>query len=161
MDIGCYSIQLSRFLFGVEPVRVMGLVDRDPETHVDRLTSAVLDFGSGQSIFTCGTQLVPFQRAQILGTRARIEIEIPFNPPPDRPCRISLDSGTDVLGSGIRIDEFPACDQYTIQGDLFSMAVQGEGEVPTPLEDSIRNMAVIEALFRSAEKATWVSPEQG
>jgi predicted dehydrogenase len=161
MDIGCYAIQLSRFLFGVEPARVMGLIERDPEMHVDRLASAVLDFGSGQSIFTCGTQLVPYQRAQILGTRARIELEIPFNAPPDRPCRIFLDSGADVLGSGIRTEEFPACDQYTIQGDLFSAAVQGEGDVPTPLEDSIRNMAVIEALFRSAEKGSWVRPQQG
>jgi predicted dehydrogenase len=161
MDIGCYAIQLSRFLFGVEPARVMGLIERDPEMHVDRLASAVLDFGTGQSIFTCGTQVVPFQRAQILGTRARIQMEIPFNAPPDRPCRISLDNGTDVSGSGIRTEEFPACDQYTIQGDLFSAAVEGEGDVPTPLEDSIRNMAVIEALFQSAENGKWVSPERG
>jgi predicted dehydrogenase len=161
MDIGCYAIQLSRFLFGVEPARVMGLIERDPEMHVDRLASAVLDFGTGQSIFTCGTQVVPFQRAQILGTRARIQMEIPFNAPPDRPCSISLDNGTDVSGSGIRTEEFPACDQYTIQGDLFSAAVEGEGDVPTPLEDSIRNMAVIEALFQSAENGKWVSPERG
>jgi predicted dehydrogenase len=78
---------------------------------------------------------------QILGTRARIEIEIPFNAPPDRPCRIFLDGAA---------EEFPACDQYTLQGDLFSRAIRDGGEVPVPLEDSLGNMAVIEAAFESA-----------
>src|SRR5450432_1641379 len=31
MDIGCYPIQISRFLFGHEPLRVVGKVERDPE----------------------------------------------------------------------------------------------------------------------------------
>lgn len=152
MDIGCYPIQISRFLFGEEPVRVLGLLEHDPRMHVDRLTSAVLDFPSGHAVFTCSTQMTPYQRVQILGTRGRIEIEIPFNAPPDRPCRIFTDS---------EAEEFPVCDQYTIQGDAFSLAVRGEGEVPTPLEDSLRNMAVIEAVSRSAEQSKWVQPRIG
>jgi predicted dehydrogenase len=152
MDIGCYPIQLSRFLFGEEPRRVVGLLDRDPEMHTDRLSSALLDFPSGQAVFTCSTQMVPYQRMQILGSRGRIEVEIPVNAPPDKPSRIWVDSGS------LRTEEFPVIDQYTIQGDLFSKAVREGGEPPTPLEDSIRNMAVIEALFRSAREDRWVSP---
>jgi predicted dehydrogenase len=155
MDIGCYPIVTSRFLFGEEPSRVCGLIERDPDFGVDRLTSAILDFPSGQSVFTCSTQLVPYQRMQICGTRGRIEIEIPFNAPPDRPCRIAIDSGGDVFGSGKRYEEFGVCDQYTIQGDLFSQAIRESGEVPTPLEESVLNMAVIEAVFRSAESSRW------
>jgi predicted dehydrogenase len=150
MDIGCYPIQISRFLFGREPLTAAARIDRDPEMKTDRLSSVVLEFPTGHCVFTCSTQLVPHQKIQILGTKGRIEIEIPFNAPPDRKTRLFVDIGGDPFGTGIRVEEFPICDQYTIQGDLFSMAVRGCGDVPTPLEDSIANMAVIEAVFESA-----------
>ena len=158
MDIGCYPINTSRFIFGEEPRRVMALLERDPEMQVDRLTSGMLDFPSGQSVFTCGTQLVAYQRMQFFGTDGRIEIEIPFNAPPDRPCRIFVDDGSDLFGAGVQTETFPVCDQYTIQGDVFSRAIRGEGEVPVPLEDAIRNMAVIDALVRSAKSGRWETP---
>jgi predicted dehydrogenase len=87
---------------------------------------------------------------QILGTAGRIEIEIPFNAPPDRPTRIWVDDGREV-----RAEEFPVCDQYTIQGDAFSRAVRGEGEVPVPLETALGNMRVIEAVSRAARSGRW------
>ena len=158
MDIGCYPIKTSRFVFGEEPSRVLGLVERDADMRIDRLTSAILDFPSGQSIFTCSTQLVPYQRMQFLGTRGRIEIEIPFNAPNDRPCRIFIDDGRDVFGGGVSTEAFPTCDQYTIQGDAFSKAVREGGEAPVSVEDAIKNMAVIEAVFRSAESGQWETP---
>jgi predicted dehydrogenase len=155
MDIGCYPITASRLIFQAEPKRVLGLMERDPEMKIDRLTSALLDFPSGQSIFTCSTQLVPYQRMHFFGPRGRIEIEIPFNAPPDRPCRVFIDNGSDLFGGGVETREFDTCDQYTIQGDLLSRAIREGTEVPLPLEDSVRNMAVIEALFRSAESGKW------
>ena len=158
MDIGCYPITTSRWLFGAEPTRVSGLIARDPEFRIDRLTSAILDFPSGQAIFSCGTQLVHYQRMQFFGAKGRIEITIPFNAPNDRPCQILVDDGRDVLGSGIMTEAIPTCDQYTIQGDAFSRAIREGGEVPVPLEDSIANMAVIDAVFRSAETGRWEEP---
>lgn len=149
MDIGCYPIHVSRFLFGSEPLSVTAQLDRDPDFGTDRLSSVVLGFPSGHCVFTCSTQMVYYQRVQILGTKSRIEIEIPFNAPPDRPSRLFLDGAA---------EEFPACDQYTIQGDLFSRAVRGEGEVPVTLEDSLGNMAVIEAVFESARTGVGVRP---
>jgi len=161
MDIGCYPITTSRFMFGEEPSRVLGLVERDPQTKVDRLTSAILDFPAGQSTFTCSTQLVPYQRSHFLGTRGRIEIEIPFNAPNDRSCRIHIDDGRDVFGSGIATQDFPICDQYTIQGDVFSRAVRGDADVPVSLEDALKNMAVIDAIFRSGDSGKWETPKSG
>jgi predicted dehydrogenase len=136
----------------------MALVERDPDMHIDRLASGILDFPSGPSALTCGTQLVPYQRMHFFGTKGRIEIEIPFNAPPDRPCRIFVDDGSDLFGAGIQTEALPICDQYTIQGDVFSQAIRGEGEVPVPLDDAVRNMAVIDALFRSAESGAWETP---
>jgi predicted dehydrogenase len=159
MDIGCYPINTSRFIFGEEPSRVSGIIEKDPEMKIDRLTSAILDFPSGQSIFTCSTQLVPYQRMQFLGTKGRIEIEIPFNAPIDRPCRIFIDDGRDLFGGGLATETFTMCDQYTIQADAFSQAVREGSEVPVPLEDAVRNMAVIEAIFRSAESGKWETPQ--
>ena len=94
----------------------------------------------------------------MFGTTGRIEIEIPFNAPPDRPCHILIDDGRDLFGGGMCMEEFPVCDQYTLQGDAFSRAIQENGEAPVPLEDAVRNMAVIEAAFRSAESGTWERP---
>jgi len=142
-------------LFGEEPARVVGHVELDPDFATDRLTSAILDFPSGQAVFACSTQLAPYQRVQILGTKGRVEVEIPFNAPPDRKCRIFIDDGRDNFGGGIQVEEFEICDQYTIQGDLFSQAVRLGGEVPTPLEDSLGNMTVIEKLFQSAREGAW------
>jgi predicted dehydrogenase len=160
MDIGCYLIHASRYAFGAEPTRVVGLIDRDPKMQIDRLTSAILDFPAGQSIFTCSTQLVPYQRIHFFGTQGRIEIEIPFNAPPDRPTRIFIDSSGDLFGGGIATETFPVCDQYTLQGDAFSIAVLEDTAVPVPVEDAIGNMAVIEAIFNSARSGQWETPKR-
>jgi predicted dehydrogenase len=101
------------------------------------------------------------QRMQFLGTKGRIEIEIPFNPANDWPCRIFVDDGRDVFGGGVSTETFPICNQYTIQGDVFSRAVRGDGEVPVSIEDAIGNMAVLEAVFRSAETGRWERPQGG
>ena len=158
MDIGCYLIYTSRLIFGEEPRRVLGIVERDPKMQTDVLTSGILHFPPGQSIFTCSTQVAPYQRVQIVGTLGRIEIEIPFNAPPDKPCRIFRDEGGDPSGRSAEILEFEVCDQYTIQGDLFSKSIREGTELAVPLEGSIRNMAVIEAVFRSAESGQWEVP---
>jgi predicted dehydrogenase len=151
MDIGCYCISGARFIFDAEPNRVMGIVDYDPEFRTDRLASGTLDFGTGTSTFTCSTQLSPYQRVNILGTEGRVEIEIPFNAPNDRPCKIWHQRGSEILEIA-----FDVCDQYTIQGDLFSRAVLNDTSVPTPPEDAVANMKVIEAVVQSAESGTWV-----
>jgi len=158
-DIGCYPITLSRMIFGEEPRRVVGLLERDPGFGTDRLTSAILDYPSGQATFTCSTQLVPYQRMHLLGTGGRIEVEIPFNAPPDRPCKILIDDGASLWGETIRVEELPTVDQYTVQGDLFAEAIQTGGQAPTSLEEAVRNMAVIDAVFRSAERGGWEAPE--
>jgi predicted dehydrogenase len=153
MDIGCYPISLSRFIYGAEPKRVLGTIELDPATRVDRLTSAVLEFDRGTSTFTCGTQISPYQRVNIFGTSGRIEIEIPFNAPCDRPCRIWL-QGQPGFISAAEI-QFEVCDQYTLQADAFARAVLTDAPVPTPLDDAIANMRVIERVRESAASGSW------
>jgi len=160
MDIGCYLIFCSRLIFGAEPRRVVSLIDEHPATKTDTLTSALLDFEAGQSVFTCSTRITPYQRVQIIGTEGRIEVQIPFNAPPDRPCKIFIDNGSDLSGAAIETIEFAVADQYTIQGDLFSQGIRDQSEPVLSLEDSIRNMAVIEATFKSMETKSWEAVPQ-
>jgi len=130
MDIGCYPIHISRFLFGEEPASISTVMDHDPEMGIDRLASAILEFPSGHCIFTCSTQLVPYQRVQILGTKGRVEVEIPFNAPADRPCRLSVDNGADVFGSEVHTEEFAICDQYTFRETHFPVLFEKIGQCP-------------------------------
>ena len=164
MDIGCYPIKTSRMVFGEEPVRVSAAIRRDPQFgNIDMLTSAILEFPSGHCVFTCSTQIMQQQSMCFYGTTGRIQPEIPFNATPGGTSRIFIDDGRDLTGGGRVVEEFPACDQYTIQGDLFSRAIREGGVPPVPLEDAVRNMAVIDAVFRAGETGKWetVKWEQG
>jgi predicted dehydrogenase len=156
-DIGCYLINTARFIFGREPQSVAAVIEPDPRFGVDVLTSFLLDFGPGQTTALCSTQLVPSQRVLIFGTRGRLEIEIPFNAPPDRPSRIFVDDGSDLSDDARQTITFEACDQYTIQADRFSEAVRSEALPAYPLEDSVQNMRVIDAVFRAALSGRWES----
>ncbi len=148
MDIGCYCISLSRFIFEDEPDRICGVMNYDPELKIDRLTSGLLHFREGTSIFTCATQLIPYQRVKIFGTSGWIEIEIPFNAPLDKSCKIRNGNNKKIEEVELKI-----CDQYTIQGDLFSQAILENKPVPTPLEDAVANMRVIEGIIKSSKDA--------
>lgn len=159
MDIGCYMVRGARVAFRQEPSRVVALMERDPQMGTDRLTSGLLDFPAGQAIFTCSTQLVPHQRLEFLGTRGRMELPVPVNAPADRGLTLRIDSGAGLFGEGIEEEIFPVCNQYTLQCDAFSRAIADDGPVAVPLEDAIANMAVIEALFRSAKSGQWERPE--
>jgi predicted dehydrogenase len=156
-DIGCYAIVTARYIFGAEPVRVVAAMDVDPAFGTDRLASALMEFPGGRHLtFSAGTQLAGHQRVTIAGSAGRIELQIPFNAPIDRPTRITIDSGADLVGGGARVEEFATCDQYTLQGDAFSRAVRGDGPLDYSIEDAIANMAVIDACFRSAREGGWV-----
>src|SRR5262249_27958623 len=158
LDIGCYPITLSRWLYGEEPKRVTGTIENDPDFGTDRLASAILEFSRGQSIFTCGTQTNYFQRMTLVGTTGRIDVEIPFNAPTNRPLHLTISDGMEFIGGTKTIEELPAADQYTIQGDEFSKAIRNNTEVPVPLEDAISNMKVIDAIFRSSSTGKWETP---
>jgi predicted dehydrogenase len=158
LDIGSYPITLSRWLFGEEPQRVTGALELDPNFGTDRLASGIMEFSNGHSVFSCGTQTNYFQRMEILGTTGRLAIEIPFNAPNDRPTYIAVADGMAIYNGRVEAEEIPTCDQYTIQGDAFSRAIRDNTGVPVPLEDSLANTKVIDAIFRSAQSGRWETP---
>lgn len=153
LDIGCYDVSLSRFLFGREPERVVATLERDPAFGTDRLVSALIDFGGGATAtMTAATQLEPFQRVHAFGAGGTIEIVTPFNAPPRGPVRVRRMRDSDVLER-----RFTDVDQYALMGDAFAQAVQQDRPVPTPLSDAVANMRVLDAIRESAERGTWVA----
>jgi predicted dehydrogenase len=141
-------------VFASEPLRALGHADFDPRFKTDRTMSAVLDFGRKSSTFTVAMQAQAYQRVNIVGTEGRVEIEIPFNAPPDRPCRIWHQRGNEP-GDTHEI-AFEVCDQYAIEFDAMSRAILDDTPVPTPLEDAVANMRVIDAVVASARSGAWV-----
>jgi predicted dehydrogenase len=153
MDIGCYTVNLSRMLFGGEPDRIEASVTRDPDTRVDVLTSAILCFGDDVATFTCSTRAEPDQRVHVFGTQGRISLGIPFNIPPDLPTEVFVTSGGDPpVSPATETLTFEPADQYTIQAERFARAVLDDEPTPIAPEDAIANMRVIEAIFESGER---------
>lgn len=152
LDIGCYCISSARFLFKTEPTRVFAVVEFDPTTGIDRLTSGILEFPNGRSTFTCSTQLERFQRVEVFGSLGKIEIESPFNPMPDTPPGVAVRKGSERMELKVE-----AANHYTIQGDRFSMSILENAPVPTPLSDALATMKVIDAIFQSARDGGWVT----
>ena len=150
MDIGCYNINLSRLLFGDEPIHVESAVHRDPVMGIDIMASAILEFpGGGQSAFTCSIRATEYQRVHIFGTGGRIEIEIPFNIPTDAETKVFLSvRGESSIASVTETIVFPAQDQYTIQAELFADAILNDSEVADPPKDAVANMRVIDSILR-------------
>jgi predicted dehydrogenase len=158
LDIGFYPITMSRFLFEAEPVRVLGLIDRDPGFGIDRLTSAILEFPRGHATFTCATQIPLHQAFDIFGTGGRISLEIPWSMPSDRPSRLLLDDGSSLTKDNLETIPFAPCDQWQVQCDRFCAAIRSGGPAPIPIEDAVANMQVIDAIFRSAGSGRWAEP---
>ncbi|HET7182413.1 MAG TPA: Gfo/Idh/MocA family oxidoreductase [Candidatus Limnocylindrales bacterium] len=161
MDIGCYSINLSRLLFGSEPERVEASCVRDPDMGIDVLTSALLVFpGGGTATFTCSTRAESDQRVHVYGTEGRISVEIPFNIPPDRETHVFMTHGGDPpVAPNTETLTFPIADPYGVEADAFAAAVLDGTPVPTPPADGVANMRVIEQVFAAAARGSAATRE--
>ena len=156
-DIGCYAVLAGRYLFEAEPLRAVSLVDRDPAMGVDRLTSALLDFGAGRQVgFTVSTQSVPFQRVQVVGTHGRIELFIPFNAARGGQMTLALDEGGALDGSGVTLETLPAAEQYRLEVEAFSRRVRaGTPPDASGLDEAVAQARVIDALWQSERSGRW------
>lgn len=157
-DIGVYPIVTARFVFDAEPQRVIGLIELDPKFGTDVLTSAILDFGEGRHLtFTVGTQTVPHQRVNVVGSAGRIEVLIPFNAPAMQETVIRLDRGTALGDAEIEEIRLPACDQYGLQGEAFAKAIRGVEPLAYDQNDAVKMMKILDAIVESGKTGRWVS----
>lgn len=156
MDVGCYGVAAGRFVFEADPRRVVALVDRDPEFGTDRLTTVIADFGEGRQLsFAVGTQISGYQHATIAGTAGRIELPVAFNPPPTSAATIVVDDGSILGGGSSKAVSFAPVDQYAEEADTFALAVLGDAPLPYSFDDAVKNMQVLDAIFRSEKSGHW------
>jgi predicted dehydrogenase len=152
-DVGCYNVNLSRMLFGAEPTGVQAVIERDPTSGVDVVTSGLLTFPDGAASFTCSTRMEPDQQVHVYGTAGRISIAIPFNIPPDRPTQVTLTAGGDPpVAPATEVLTFPTADPYTVEVEAFAAAILDDLPTPVPAEDAVANLRVIERIFAAAER---------
>lgn len=151
LDIGCYPVNVARMMFASEPTDVRASIRRDPVFGTDVVTSALLDFGGRHAVFTCSTQVEPHQRVDLVGTDGRLVVEIPFNIPPDIPTRVLHIAGGDPpVSPHTVVHEVPVADPYGAQADAFARAVRSGTPVPTPPEDAVANIEVMERILAAA-----------
>jgi predicted dehydrogenase len=131
-------------LFDAEPKSDMAQIEYDPKFKVDILSSVILDFEKGASSFFSATQLIENQDVHIFGTKGSIKFEIPFNPPPNKSVKIWL-----IRDEVKKEYEFEVCNQYTLQADMFSLAILEDHKVNTDLNDAVNNMIIIEKIIES------------
>ena len=154
LDIGCYPVTTSRLIFDEEPLRVASIIEFDPETETDRLASVLMEFPSGEASFSLSPPPLFFLKMHIFGTKGHLEVEIPFNAPPERSCRVFMSKGEHYYEDH-ELLEFPLCDQYTLQSESFVRTVRGEQINQLPLEDALSNMKVLDAIFKAGRSRKW------
>jgi len=150
MDIGCYAVSVPRFIFGAEPVRAISLIAYDDVFKTDKHVSAILDFNGRRASFTVSTQAFPYQKVFIHGSSGDMVVQTPFNTFTDVPAVLTV---TNSIGK--RDIHFEPYDQYGLQFNAFAEAIRNGGPAPTPPDDAIKNMRVIDAIFRSAKTGQW------
>ena len=152
LDIGCYSISLSRWLFNEEPTQVLGQITPMPNEEVDCLTSGIMEFSAGSASFMAATKIEPIQYAEAIGDEGSLYLDRPFyndGTEPVQRIRITRNRIQEII-------EVPDNNHYSAMGDAFALSVFNNSPVPTSLDDAIANMRAIDAIFESAAKRQWI-----
>jgi predicted dehydrogenase len=157
-DLGTYAIAACNLVFGCQPLRVSASMDFDPVFGVDRLVTAILDYGHAQASFTASSQggtsaWGTHQQFSVLGSRGWLRANFPYAQARPTTCTLEIGDETSVGAFPTQIREFAASNQYVLQVERFSRLVRGEDGRHWPIEDSLVTLKIIEALFRSARES--------
>jgi predicted dehydrogenase len=158
-DTGFYPVTMSRFCFEAEPVAVLARAALSGPDGVDVLSSAVLEFPRGQATLTCGMELSSMQRALLLGTKGHLDVPVAWTPAADQPSELTLETSPVLERPQPDRRTFAPVDQYALLVAAFARAVAERGPAPISLEDSVKNVAVLEALIRSTTSGRWETPD--
>lgn len=150
MDIGCYGISLARYLYGADPLRVLGH-QQFWDYEVDVMTSALMEFEQGTASFSCSTKTQAGQWVVISGENGSVRLSIPFNPIADQPTQLVVNHNNEE-----RLIEIAPANHYREMIDSFCLSVLESSALATPLTDAVSNMQVLDAIIKSADSNAWV-----
>jgi predicted dehydrogenase len=151
-DIGVYPTITTRFVTGMEPLRVQATTERDPEFGTDIYSSVRADFGSFELSFYIATQMAARQVMVFHGTQGFIEVKSPFNADRYGAEEIEL---TNQNHNHSQIFRFPDSRQYKREAEAFAGAALGGPQETVSLESSKRSQTFIDAIYRASEHDGW------
>jgi predicted dehydrogenase len=159
-DLGSYTISACSAAFGRAPTRVIAAIDRDPAWKIDRLSTALLDYGDAHASFTVGLQSGPstwatHQQFSILGSNGWLRCDFPYAHGRPTACHLYVGDHTSHGAFETMVYEFEPVNQYTLQVERFSRFLRGEDVPSWPIEDALTTLRIIEALFASVTSGRW------
>lgn len=145
MDVGCYTVHLTRLLGLAEPTVTSARAKlRTPD--VDRAMTAELAFPGGPTgRITCSMWSSDVLKTVVKarGTRGEMHVINPTNPQVWHRMRVKIDGVS-------RTERFTRRPTYEFQLDAFAAAVLRGTPTLTPPADSIANMRVLDAIYVAA-----------
>ncbi len=161
-DLGSYAISACNMIFRRAPERVVAALEIDPVFGIDRLSSALLDYGGCHAAFTVATQSGgdgwgSQQHLSILCARGWLRFNFPYSQVQPTACCIELGDSASVGAFPTTTFTFAATNQFVLQAERFSRLVLGEPVSGWPIEEAFDTLRTIEGLFESARAGTWHS----
>ena len=146
MDVGCYCVNLMRFMTGEEPTQVSASARFGKSSGVDEALAGTLEFPSGLiGSFQSGLRAHRQHSYTLKGSEGMISVPTSFVP----------DKAADTLVQHWQGDDFsehviPAADHYQLMVEDFADALlDGRGPRFAPA-DAVSNMMVVDALLAQA-----------
>jgi predicted dehydrogenase len=156
-DVGCYPVALARYMAGQEPLEVTAQ-GRWSQSGIDDLVVATVRFpGEIFAQLTCGFVLPLRREYEIFGSTGSLAVTYAYNPRADHPDQI-IQYGDDR--EVVDVMPLEPVDSYVLMIDDFSAAVMGERELLFPPDDAVKNMRVIDAIYKALRDGGMVSVEQ-
>jgi predicted dehydrogenase len=145
MDLGCYCINLIRFLAGAEP-EATGARALLASPQIDRFMEADFRFPSGATArMTCSlwSRVLLRTRALARGTKGELRVWLPFQPHFFHRLAVRSEGGR-------RVERFSRQPSYVWQLRSFAAAARGLAPVLTTAADAVANLRVMEAVYTKA-----------
>lgn len=154
MDIGIYALNGALYFLEEEPVALAASIsnpESDPRfREVEDLVTVQLHFPSGALANLSTSFTMEENRIGVLGTKGTALLDPATNYFGDR-LEMSDPSGT----LQVSVPE-PSARQFTGEIDHLSRAVLDGSEIATPGAMGLRDVALIQAIYASAERSEWV-----
>jgi len=152
MDLGTYSVNTVRYLFGEEPVRVIARDRKHPDHTAEAETQAILEFPEGKSA-TIDSSFLLDDRAsyEISGENGRIQAFDTYAPGLGKDTIIEIQKGNVLEQETIK-----GVNEYALEVEGLVQAARAGEEPPVSPEDSVNNARVLAAIRESAKKREWV-----
>jgi predicted dehydrogenase len=150
LDMGCYTVNIVRMVFGDEPRRVLASWEIDPRFGVDVTTAGILEFSNGRiASVSCSFVAGGQGTYTVIGTEGTIEVPRAIILGMDTRAPEGIVIIVDADGNR-REERFAPTNQYRLMAEAFASAVLSGQPVPFPAQDAVRNLHVLDALAAAA-----------